>query len=159
MLYSYGPLQMAVQKQGGHLEPTYSRSVRIRGVALGNYRKRWTIRRCGERGSGISVLMSRQHDDMCVCVCVCTCICLYGIEDIQIYMRFLYVTTFSEKSFPNDTVIIDNDKSRQCSRKLFKTNRDSNLPTAMLNEVWCFWQSLMSFMKNIKFLLCHFFCQ
>ena len=32
--YSYGPLNVAEQKQGDQLEPTYSSSVRIRGVAL-----------------------------------------------------------------------------------------------------------------------------
>ena len=62
-MYSYVPLHMAVQKQGGQLEPTYSSSVRIRGVALGTYRKRWTIGKGGERGSWISVLMARQEDD------------------------------------------------------------------------------------------------
>ena len=30
-MYSYGPLHMAVQKQGSQLEPTYSSSVGIRG--------------------------------------------------------------------------------------------------------------------------------
>ena len=62
-MYSYGPLHMVVQKQGGQLEPTYSSSVRIRGVAQGAYRKRWTIERGGERGSGISVLIARKDDD------------------------------------------------------------------------------------------------
>ena len=60
---SYGFLQMAVQKQGGQPEPTYSSSVRIWGVALGTYRMRWTIGRGGERGSGISVLMAQQDDE------------------------------------------------------------------------------------------------
>ena len=41
-------------------KPTYSSSMRILGVALGTYRKRWTIR----RGSGISVLVARQDDKM-----------------------------------------------------------------------------------------------
>ena len=36
MMYSYEFLHMPVQKQGGQLEPTYSSSVRIRGVALGD---------------------------------------------------------------------------------------------------------------------------
>ena len=62
-MYSYGRLHMAVQKQGGQLEPTYSSSVRIQGVALGTYRKRWMIGRGGERESGISMLMARQDDD------------------------------------------------------------------------------------------------
>ena len=37
-------------KQGDQLELTYSRSVRIRGVALMTYRKRWTIGSGSERG-------------------------------------------------------------------------------------------------------------
>ena len=62
VMYSYGPLHMAKQKQSDQLEPTYSSSVRIRGVALRTCKKRWTIGRDGERGSGISVLVAR-HDD------------------------------------------------------------------------------------------------
>ena len=63
VMYSYGPLHMDEQKQDDQLKPTYSSSVRIRGVALRTCRKRWTIRRGGERESGISVLMARQDDD------------------------------------------------------------------------------------------------
>ena len=48
---------------GDQLAPTYSSSVRIRGVALRTYQKQWTIGRGGERGSGISVLMARHDDD------------------------------------------------------------------------------------------------
>ena len=58
-----GTPHMAEQKQGDQLEPTYSSSVRIRGVALRTCQKLWTIGRSGERGSGISVLMARQDDD------------------------------------------------------------------------------------------------
>ena len=47
--------------------PTYSSSVYIRGVALKTCRKRWTIGRGGERGSGISLLMARQDDDYDYC--------------------------------------------------------------------------------------------
>ena len=86
-MFSDGSLHMVKQKQSEQLEPTYSSSVRIRGVALETYRKRWTIWRSGERGSGISVLMARQYDDdiyiyiyiyifVCVCVCVCVWLCL-----------------------------------------------------------------------------------
>ena len=66
-MYSYGPLHMVEQKQGDQLEPTYSGSVLIRGVALRTCRKWWTIGRGGERGSGISMLMARQdynYDDV-----------------------------------------------------------------------------------------------
>ena len=62
-MYSLGPLHIIEQKQGNQLEPTYSSSVRIRDVALRTFRKRWTVGRGGERGSGISVLMARQDDD------------------------------------------------------------------------------------------------
>ena len=34
VMYSNGPPQMAKQKQGDQLEPTYTSSVRIRDVAL-----------------------------------------------------------------------------------------------------------------------------
>ena len=61
-MYNYGPLHMAEQKLGDQLEHTYSSSVQIRGVALRICRKRWTIGRCGEKVSGISVPMARQDD-------------------------------------------------------------------------------------------------
>ena len=54
---------MAERKQGDQLEPTYSTSVRIRGVALRTCQKRWTIGRSGERGSGRSMLAARHDDD------------------------------------------------------------------------------------------------
>ena len=62
-MYSYGTLHMAEQKRGDHLGPTYSGSVRIRSVALRTCRKRWTVGRGGERGSGVYVLMVLQDDD------------------------------------------------------------------------------------------------
>ena len=61
-MFSYGPLHMAEQKQDDQLEHTYSNSVRIRDVALRTFQKWWTIRKSGERGSGVSVLAA-QHDD------------------------------------------------------------------------------------------------
>ena len=63
VMYSYGPLHMTKQKQGDHLEPIYSSSVRKRSVALRTYRKRWMKGRGGEKGSGISVPMAQQDDD------------------------------------------------------------------------------------------------
>ena len=63
VMYSYGPPHMTEQKQGDQLKPTYSRSVRILGVALRTSRKQWTIGRGSERGPGISVLMTQQDDD------------------------------------------------------------------------------------------------
>ena len=62
-MYSYGPLHMAVQKQDDQHEHTFSSYVRIRDVVLKTYLERWTIGRCGERGSGISVLPARHDDD------------------------------------------------------------------------------------------------
>ena len=62
-MYSYAPLHVAEQKHCDQLEPTYSRSVRIRGVALRTCQKRLMIGRGGEKWSGISVLMARQDDD------------------------------------------------------------------------------------------------
>ena len=69
VMYPYRPLHMVEQGQGDQLAPTYSSSVRIRGVALNTCGKRWTIGRGDERERererelGISVLMSRQDDD------------------------------------------------------------------------------------------------
>ena len=62
VMYSYGPLHIAKQKQDDQLEHTYSSYVRIRDVALKTCQKRWMIGRSGERGSGISVLAA-WHDD------------------------------------------------------------------------------------------------
>ena len=62
-MYSYGPPHMAEQKQDDQLGHTYSSYVRIRDVALKTYRRRWTIGRSGERGSGISVPAARHDDD------------------------------------------------------------------------------------------------
>ena len=62
VMYSYGPLHMAKQKQDDQLEHTYSSYVRIRDIALKTCQRRWMIGRSGERGSGISVLAAR-HDD------------------------------------------------------------------------------------------------
>ena len=54
---------MNEQRQDVQHEPTYSSSVPIRDVALRICRKQWMIGRCGEIGSGISVLIVRQDDD------------------------------------------------------------------------------------------------
>ena len=49
---------MDEQRLVDQLELTYSRD-----VALRIFQMQWTIRRCGERGSGISVLIARHDDD------------------------------------------------------------------------------------------------
>ena len=56
------PPHMAGQKQDDQLEHTYTSYVMIWDVALKTCRRRWTIGRSGERGSGISV-KAEQHDD------------------------------------------------------------------------------------------------
>ena len=63
VMYSYGPLHMAKQKQDDQLEYTFSSYVTIRDVALKTWQKRWMIGRSGERGSGISVQAARHDDD------------------------------------------------------------------------------------------------
>ena len=57
VMYSYGPLHMAVQKQGDQLEPTYSISGDT-GCSPEDLPKA-----TNERGSGISVLIAWQDDD------------------------------------------------------------------------------------------------
>ena len=54
---------MAVQKQDDQHEHTFSSCVRIRDVVLMTCLGWWTVGRCGERGSGISVIPARHDDD------------------------------------------------------------------------------------------------
>ena len=54
---------MAVQKQDDQHEHTFSNYVRIQDVVQKICRRRWTIGKSGERGSGISVLPARHDDD------------------------------------------------------------------------------------------------
>ena len=61
VMYSYGPLHIAKQKQDDQLEHICSSYVRIWDVALKTCQKRWMIGRGGERG--ISVLVARHDDD------------------------------------------------------------------------------------------------
>ena len=61
---------MDEQKQDDQQEPTYSSSVPIRDVVLNTCRKQWTIEKCGEKGSGISVLMA-PHDYIYIYIHVC----------------------------------------------------------------------------------------
>ncbi len=64
-MYSYfcGPLHMDEQRQDDLLEPTNNSSVPIQDVALRINRKQWTLVRCDEGGSGISMLIARHDDD------------------------------------------------------------------------------------------------
>ena len=95
VMYSYGPPDMAGQKQDDQLEHTYSSYVRIRDVALKTCQRRWMIGRSGERGSGISVLAAWHDDDdiyiyiyMYVCVCVCVYVCIRSLRNIDIDIFF-----------------------------------------------------------------------
>ena len=58
------PTYGQAKEQDNQLKHTFSSYVRIRDVALKTSQRRWTIRRSGERGSGISVLMVRHDDDI-----------------------------------------------------------------------------------------------
>ena len=54
---------MAGQKQDDQLEHTYSSYVRIQNAVLKTCRRRWTMGKSGERGSGIVMLAARHDDD------------------------------------------------------------------------------------------------
>ena len=58
-MYSYGPPLMTEQKQNDQLEHTYSSYVKIRDVVQKTCRRRWTIGKSDEWGSGISVRAAR----------------------------------------------------------------------------------------------------
>ena len=75
-MYSNRPFHIDKQKLDDQLEPTYSSSVPIRNVALKTYLKQWTIKKDGEKGSGISMLMAEHDDDDDVCVLVTGVVCL-----------------------------------------------------------------------------------
>ena len=62
-MYSYGPPDMAVQKQDDQHEHTFSNYVRIQDIVQKTCLRRWTIGKSVERGSGISVLPARHDDD------------------------------------------------------------------------------------------------
>ena len=62
-MYSNGPPHTAEQKQEDQLEHTYSSYVGIWDVALKPCRRRWTIRRSGERGPRISGQAARHDND------------------------------------------------------------------------------------------------
>ncbi len=54
---------MDEQRQDVQLDSTYSSSVPIRDIALRICQKKSTIGKCGERRSGISMLLARNDDD------------------------------------------------------------------------------------------------
>ncbi len=59
---------MDEQRQDVQLEPIYSSSVPLQDVALRICRKQWTIERCRQIESGMSVLMAQHEDDDDCCV-------------------------------------------------------------------------------------------
>ena len=89
-------LYMDEQRQDVHLESTNSCSVPIRDVALTIYRKQWTIGRCGERESGISVLIVRQDDDdddVCIYIFefLCVHVCIIAFVSIFAWVVWLSI--------------------------------------------------------------------
>ena len=63
VMYSCEPFHMDEQRQDVQFEPTYSSSAPIWDVALRIWWKQWTIGRCGERRSGISMLIAWHDND------------------------------------------------------------------------------------------------
>ena len=63
-MYSCWPLHIDEQRQDVQLEPTYISSVPIQDVAQRICRKQWTIGRCSERESGISMLITWHEDEV-----------------------------------------------------------------------------------------------
>ena len=84
MMYSYGPPHMAEQRQDDQYEHTFSNYVRIRNEVQKTCPRRWTIRKSGERRSGMSVLPAR-HD-------------YYYDDDIYIYI-YIYIYIRQKKNF------------------------------------------------------------
>ena len=126
-MYSYGLPHMAEQKQDHQLEHTFSSYVRIRDVALKTYQRQWTIGRCGERGSKISVLAARHDDD----------------DDISSSLKCYAVFGFTEQ------ISFDNFLGKSREFTLFQTLTYSchqlenplldgcnKIPDRKLSEVW-----------------------
>ena len=63
-MYSYGPPHMAGQKRDDQLEHTSNSYVRIRDVAPKTCQRRCTIGRSSKRGSGISVPVAHDNDNL-----------------------------------------------------------------------------------------------
>ena len=77
---------MAKQKDN-QLECIYSSYVRIRDGALNTCQRRCMIERSGERGSEISVLAERHHDDDDdIYIYVCVCMFIHILMDLHTYM-------------------------------------------------------------------------
>ena len=92
-MYFYGPPHIAEQKQDDQPEHTFSGYVRIRDVALKTYQRRWTIGWSGERGSGISVLATRHHDEDDIQGCANIS------SDTEIFFKNLFVESLPSARF------------------------------------------------------------
>ena len=99
-MYSFGPPHMAVQKQDDQHEHTFSNYVRIREVVQNTCLRRWTIGKCGERGSEISLLPAR-HDDIYIYI---------YIYSIYIYKKWI---RGNEREIEKDRQERQDDKSRR----------------------------------------------
>ena len=77
-------------KQDGHLEHTYSSSVRIRDEALKTFQKRWRIGRSGERRSAISVPAAR-HDDIYIYIYSPTTVGLSSLANYVIALPLMFI--------------------------------------------------------------------
>ena len=91
---------MAVQKQDDQHQHIFSNSVGIRDVVLKTCLGRWTIGKSGERGSGISVLPARHHDDDDDDVRMC-------LEIFSVYI-YIYTYIFRQHFFVNENFIKHN---------------------------------------------------
>ena len=125
-MYSYGPLHMAKQKQDDQLEHTYSSYVRIQDVALKTCQRRWTIRRSGERGSGISVLAAR-HDDDDVFIQVIWLRDRF-IRINEVLFRGLHPISYNALGYPN-TIVAERTSYFCLARKLIKPLWSSHIFT------------------------------
>ena len=77
-------------------EHPFSNYVRIRDVVQKTCRRRWTIGKSGERGSGISVLPARHDDDdTCVCMHVWLCLDWFAYQSIFIWTVLFFKILFS----------------------------------------------------------------
>ena len=74
VMYSCGPLHMDEQWKDVQLETTYGNSMPIRDIALRTCWKQWTIGKCRERGSEISILIGRHDEDDDSGLCSHTCV-------------------------------------------------------------------------------------
>ena len=74
---------MDEQRQDMQLKLTYSSSVPIRDVALRTCRNQWTIGRCDERGSEISMLIA-QHDNNTKFIQSSVCWFIFSIHCISL---------------------------------------------------------------------------